>query len=722
MKVDYINKTNGTDKDYYMMVIDDKGRIHFANSFLVSNLGLRQERIINTDFFHLLDDSHLNYFKKTLRKVKESNESHQLELVARNGSVHWIKWEIERYASDDDNKFFCVGYDIAGKRKIEKLQQVAKEHYESIMEGLNIGVILQDNKGEVLAANTKIAQIFESDAEKLYDINEFEKLWKTVWKEGKQISFDESPSMKALRTGLIESKCRITLRTNTGKLKSILVNSQPLFEENQTIPMSVVTSFIDITREDELEKEVQQQEILFHTFNDHSPNLAWMVNEDACLIYANTSFLKYLGLSDTAIGKNILELVPAILAETFECKHREILETGLTKGFQEKAFLADGSEMIFWINLFPVETITGKKMVGGQAINITDRFAAEKKLSQLNERLQYLSHITTDAIWQWDMQTGQVYRNQILQDIIGSPLHYSSNLGWWFRRVHPEDRRRLRDTIKNIIKSKGQSWESEYRFKKISGEYIIVYDRGYIIYENELPIKMIGSLHDITQVKELEAKLVEEKIQHQRNITETIFTVQEKERTKIGHELHDNVNQLLGTSKMFLDIITTASEEDQELKGKVTEYILSAIEEIRRLSKEMVTPQLKEKGLVESIKTLVADLKATQSMQVVFHHQDEVEILSSTKKVNLFRIVQEQVKNTLKYSNACNLSIDIYIKDKNAVLEIQDDGIGFDSNQTSRGIGLSNIYERTNFYQGTVKIETAPGQGCKLTVTIPVLN
>ena len=724
MAIDYVYKTDGTDKDYYLMIVDRNGLIHFANSYLVSNLGLIHYEIPKYNFFQLLDADQLKNFKHTLSVVHASDSPAEVEIPARNGSFHWIKWEVSKYKaeSDGNDKFFCVGYDIAGKSKVKKMQQVAKNNYEAIMEGLMIGVIMQDKNGEVLAANKKAAQIFETSIESIYDINEFKGLWKTVKKENNEIPFEKSPPMKALRSGAVQCNVKVTFQNDTGELKSLVVNSQPLFENDSVVPASVVTSIIDVTRENKLEKVVHQQEILFHTFQNNSPHLSWMVNEDARLLYANASFFQYLSLDETAIGKNILGIVPKVIADALENKHREVLKTNLPQRVQEKMFLADGAMMVFWISLFPIQSVNGKKMIGGEAINITERFQAEEKLQQVNERLKYLSHITTDAIWEWNMRSGHILRNQVLKDITGFTNNKTQSLGWWFKRVHHEDRKRLHLTIKKVIENREQSWENEYRFKKASGEYMMVLDRGYVIYENGTPVKMIGSLHDITQLKELEGKLMQEKIQHQKAITETIFAVQEKERTRIGHELHDNVNQILSTCKLFIEMIKPASGHDEQLKVKVTEYILTAIEEIRRLSKEMVSPQLKENGLIASIATLVSDLETTHAVNVMFHHQDEAEELSSGKKVAFFRIVQEQVKNTLKYSKAKNLLIDLNADDENVTLIVEDDGIGFDPHQTRRGIGLSNIYERTKFYDGDVVIRTEPGKGCKIIVKIPFDN
>lgn len=721
MSIEHILKSDGVDKDYYLMIVDRNGLIHFANSYLITNLGLSGYEIPKYNFFQLLESDQLKEFQYTLSVVQANQTAVEIELSARNGSLHWIKWEVSKFTAQSatEEKFFCIGYDIVGKRKVKKLQQVAKQNYEAIMEGLTVGVIMQDKNGEVLAANKRAAQIFETTIEELYLLDEFKNLWKSTKQNDEPLSFEQSPPIRAVQSGTVESNVQIVFQTQSGELKSLLINSQPLFENNSPAAVSVVTSVIDITREHELEKEVRHQQILFDTFQNNTPHLSWMMDEEARLLYANASFFRYLELERSAIGKNIVHIVPKEIAMSLDNKHRQVLKTGLPQRAQEKMFLADGTRLVFWINLFPVHSTDGKKIVGGEAINITERYKTEERLQLVNERLKYLSHITTDAIWEWNLQTGQVLRNQVLKEIIGFSSNNSQSLVWWFRRVHPDDRKRLYETIRNVIETKQQSWESEYRFKKSSGEYLNVLDRGYVMYEKEKPVKMIGSLHNITQLKELEARLIEEKISHQKAITETIFAVQEKERARMGHELHDNVNQILSTCRLFTEMMKPVTPSDEFLRSKVNEYILAAIEEIRRLSKEMVTPQLRENGLVASVSSLVADLKAANPMNVLFFHEPRIETLSSGKKVALFRIIQEQVKNILKYSKAANLAIRLNTDEKNVTLIIEDDGVGFDFKQTRRGIGLSNIYERTKFYDGIVSIKTAPGEGCKIIVKIP---
>jgi signal transduction histidine kinase len=173
---------------------------------------------------------------------------------------------------------------------------------------------------------------------------------------------------------------------------------------------------------------------------------------------------------------------------------------------------------------------------------------------------------------------------------------------------------------------------------------------------------------------------------------------------------------------MFVDMITPANAEEKKIKVKSIEYLMNAIEEIRKLSKELVVPQFKEKGLVESIYSLIEDIQMSSKLRIRFVHDSETDLLSPGKKITIFRILQEQMKNIIKYSKAKQVDIYFNCRDENTQLIIKDDGIGFDPKQTSRGIGLSNMHDRTRFYNGTVDIETAPGKGCELTVTIPLLS
>ena len=230
---------------------------------------------------------------------------------------------------------------------------------------------------------------------------------------------------------------------------------------------------------------------------------------------------------------------------------------------------------------------------------------------------------------------------------------------------------------------------------------------------------MIGTLQDVSHLRKLQDELADEKLQRQKEIAETVIRAQEKEKNRIGHELHDNVNQLLLTAKLFVDKFQSSCEEQQNLREKSMSYISMAIEEIRKLSKELAAPQLKEESLIGTIKSIVSDIELAGAMKIEFTYDETVDQVSSGKKITLFRIVQEQLKNIIKHANASLTQISLQKIHQQIQLLIRDNGNGFDPRQTYQGIGFSNIHERTEFYNGRVEVSSAPGKGCTITIDIP---
>jgi len=94
-------------------------------------------------------------------------------------------------------------------------------------------------------------------------------------------------------------------------------------------------------------------------------------------------------------------------------------------------------------------------------------------------------------------------------------------------------------------------------------------------------------------------------------------------------------------------------------------------------------------------------------------------MLTVDKQITILRIIQEQLKNVIRYSRAKEVTIEIFIHENNVKLSIVDNGEGFDPFQKKKGIGLNNIYDRAQSHQGSVDLQTAPGKGCALSIYLP---
>lgn len=228
----------------------------------------------------------------------------------------------------------------------------------------------------------------------------------------------------------------------------------------------------------------------------------------------------------------------------------------------------------------------------------------------------------------------------------------------------------------------------------------------------------IGVQEDITVRKQKE-QLERTREQH-RLVAETTIQVQEKEKEEIGKELHDNINQMLATVSLYLNTAAIHEELRLELIGRSRSIVKDAIEEIRRLSKSLVAPKLLEVGFAQSLMGLVESVAFAAPFTISANYESLPEhLMSDNKKVLLYRIVQEQLNNILKYAKASKVTIRFSVHEETIQVCIKDDGVGFDAGKKAKGIGLRNIQTRLELVSGNLRINTAIGKGCELIVEVP---
>ena len=119
------------------------------------------------------------------------------------------------------------------------------------------------------------------------------------------------------------------------------------------------------------------------------------------------------------------------------------------------------------------------------------------------------------------------------------------------------------------------------------------------------------------------------------------------------------------------------------------------------------------------METSIKDTSLTNSFALFFEYDKEIESLCYTNKVTLLRIFQEQLSNVIKYSHATFFKATVKIVGREAVLTMEDNGIGFDTNQHKNGIGILNITRRARLCNGEAEIISSPGNGCRLVAKIP---
>ncbi len=197
---------------------------------------------------------------------------------------------------------------------------------------------------------------------------------------------------------------------------------------------------------------------------------------------------------------------------------------------------------------------------------------------------------------------------------------------------------------------------------------------------------------------------------------------QEKERQRIARDLHDGLGGLLSSIKMKIEGRTKDYQRDHEgLLAVAGEMIDEACTEVRRISHDMMPGALIQLGLVQAVEDMVEEVRNTGDVNIEIDYEGEW-VLTDQQSVHLYRIIQEILNNSLKYSQASEIDIKLKSVSDQLQLIISDDGVGFDLKSAKRkgGIGLKNIEARVAYLDGNLKIITKEMEGCTYIIRVPL--
>jgi two-component system, NarL family, sensor histidine kinase UhpB len=249
-----------------------------------------------------------------------------------------------------------------------------------------------------------------------------------------------------------------------------------------------------------------------------------------------------------------------------------------------------------------------------------------------------------------------------------------------------------------------------------------VVDKAFIINSKTRAVRVIGALQDVTEQKELQNRLLRQEMKSKREIIRNIIETQEKERRQLSVELHDNINQMLASCKLMLEVAQDNKEAAPVLIKKSYEGLQTAITEIRKLSHRLNPSAIEDIGLDEAVREMVEKINLSKRLQITYScdgHETEGQLLGKDK-VAIYRIIQEQLSNILKHAQATHVHIQLQLQIPKVHISIQDDGVGFNPTTVKKGLGLKSIQNRVDYYFGELNMESAPGKGCLLTAWINV--
>ena len=357
-------------------------------------------------------------------------------------------------------------------------------------------------------------------------------------------------------------------------------------------------------------------------------------------------------------------------------------------------------------------------------IGILRRYSAQMRryLSYLRageERFRAMTDAMPLLIWLSD-PSGKIFQvNQAALNFMG--LKSDADVpGEWMAHIHPHDLRGVICECAHANENQ-KGFSIEFRLRRADGEYRWVLDMGAPRFNQDGSFAgLIGYACDVTDQKRAQEAL--------RNIGGRLIEAQEKERSRIARELHDDICQKLALLSMELEMskrLVLRPGGPVEVRIEEMRQQCSGIAaDVQALSHELHSSRLDYLGLTVALQSFCQEFAQQQNVNIDFKYEDVPESLPKDIALSLFRIAQEGLHNSLKYSGVDRFSVHLWGTGDTLQLEISDSGSGFavDQAQTGTGLGLISMQERAHLVNGSFAIESGASGGTRIMVSVPVIG
>lgn len=448
----------------------------------------------------------------------------ELKIKTKTDDFCWLEVAVSG-AADPTNQpsgFIISGLDITSKKleEIKILRQIRKNNY--MIEHNADGYVCVDAEWLVTTCNKKMANIMGMTQQESIG-----RYFLDLFLAGTN-AYDKCEN---LQRALTEQEPATFDVYCPGRKTWFEVNVYPDGE-------GLALSFRDITEHKLTAEKIIKSEQQLRAILQSTVSAFFFIGLDMCIINFNErarQSIKRMYNKDLQEGDDIRQYSFDPDARVITDCFRKALEGEPVE--IERKTRVNGETEWYWMTYFPVFD-EDRQIIGVvlNSANIDNLKLFESETLRINERFRLAAQATNDAIYDWNIELNKFQRYEAFYDMFNYQTHeVESTLDWWAEHIHTEERRTVLNSLNQTILDKQTHWNAEYRFQCRDGRHKFIHDRAYIIYsEKGAPVRMIGALQDIQQVKENELKIKQQNEQ----LREIAFSQ--------SHEIRRPVANILG--------------------------------------------------------------------------------------------------------------------------------------------------------------------------------
>ena len=504
------------------------------------------------------------------------------------------------------------------------------------------------------------------------------------------------------------------VRTTDGGIRWFLARGQVVCAEAGA-PIKGIGTIIDIT-------DRKQAELNFRAFLDHLPIAAWIQRDDLCFDYVNRFLLNYYGLRLDQFHHSAFEkLIPPDRMQAYLQASRRVFETGESLVTIEEYQLADGGVGEAMVVRFPIQSRSGTKLLGGVALDLTERNRMERELRAREERYRMAIQNGRVAVWEYDFATDVFTPDPELYAWLGfDPADPPQTASEILSRLSPEIHQQAIESLEEHIQGKSDSFEYEYFVNMPGNGTRWFLTRGRAIRSDEGdPLKAIGTTIDITERKEIELQL-------RKSLKEREILLKE-----VHHRVKNNlavIVELLGLQARRLGRLDhLAAQALEESRSRI--HSLAMVHELLH-RREGWSNSLPVPNYLRRLCDLLTQGGSNGFSQIdlrISAEPEELE-LDLERAVPFGLILNELITNALKHAFAGGRAgrLEVAVRgssDNRLTLTVGDDGPGTSEGfdwSASPSLGLRLIHNLTAQLDGSIRFVSRPGEGVTALLSFPL--